>query len=503
MVVRPRLGFLEAVDAGVFHLERTGGRGVGPVELYPLQRQFITDVFDTYIHDSRPYRRAVYSVPKKWGKTTKGALAGAWHLIFDDTERYREVYSLAGDYDQAKISLKQGQRLIKQSPRLAGLVGKQIHLYERETVYIGEDQQEHRWRAMASDSPTAHGMNPSLVLVDEGWQLRDYELLEAVSLGPQRRHPLQLWTTYAGLKAQQVTGNPLYDLYQRGMAKTDPTLYFVWRSGLGAYAELPAGFIRAGYLDEQRELLPQNRFKRMHLNEWGAADASFLTEEEVARACDQALLVESASRVPHVLTCDYGRSHDHTAIVAGRPDSDAGGFRVTNAVALKGTRTNPVPIEAVEAELLDWARRYNVERIHLDPFQMIGSAERIAKILGWPVLDSIVADAKPWRKAVVLQPIGPAYLNRLTMGMLGAFRSGMVRIPGALTELVDQLGAVVAKETYYGVRVDSGAGVGVRGHDDLVIALGMALVDVERRKGPRPTTFGMASSHDIPALLHL
>ena len=70
---------------------------------------------------------------------------------------------------------------------------------------------------MASDSPTAHGLNPSLVGVDEGWQLRDYELLEAVSLGPQRRHPLQLWTTYAGMKAQMVEGNPLYDLYRRGL----------------------------------------------------------------------------------------------------------------------------------------------------------------------------------------------------------------------------------------------------------------------------------------------
>ena len=106
---------------------------------------------------------------------------------------------------------------------------------------------------------------------------------------------------------------------------------------------------------------------------------------------------------------------------------------VTNALAIKGTRTNPVPLDVVETEVLDWVRRYHVERIHIDPFQMIGSAERIAKALKWPVVDSTDAEAKPWRRAVVLQPIGPAYLNRLTMGMLGAFRSGMVCIPSALT----------------------------------------------------------------------
>ena len=499
MASRPRLGFLEAVDAGIFHLERTGGRGVGPVALYPLQRQFIRDVFDHYDDsDSRRYRRALFSVPKKWGKTTMGALTGVWHLLFDDTERYREIYSLAGDYDQSRISLKMGQRIIKQSPQLAPLVGRQLYLYDRETVYVGDDQQEHRWRAMASDSPTAHGLNPSVVLVDEGWQLRDYELLEAVSLGPQRRHPLQLWTTYAGLKAQMVTGNPLHDLYERGQSGSDHALYFVWRSGLGAYQELPAGFIRPGYLDEQRNLLPPNRFTRMHLNEWGAADASFLTEAEIARAVDVGLLVADGSRDPHVLAVDYGRSFDHTALVLARPDSAAGGVRVVNALAIKGSRIAPVPLDVVEATILDWVRRYAVERVHIDPFQMLGSAERLSKILDWPLIDGPTAEARPWRKAIILQPIGPAYLNRLTMGMLGAFRSGMVRIPSALTELTEQLSAVVAKETYYGVRVDSGAGVGVRGHDDLVLALGMCLLDVERRKGARPVTSGFAH---VPHLL--
>lgn len=499
---RPRLGFLEAVDADVFWLERAGGQGIGPARLYPVQRDFLRRVFDTYDGAGmRPYRQAIYSVVKKAGKTTTAGLAGLWHLLFDETEAYREVYSLAGDYDQARISLKMGQRIIRQSPTLGPLVDRQIRLLERETIYLDDRGGEHRWQALASDSPTAHGLNPSLVLVDEGWQLRDYELLEAVSLGPQRRHPLQLWTTYAGLKQQMVQGNPLYDLYRRGLDGADPKLCFLWLSGLAAYDALPPGFVRPGYIEEQRQLLPPNRFRRLHLNEWGAADASFLTDEEIARATDAGLLVVEASQTPHVLTCDYGRSHDHTALVVARPDG--AGTVIANALAIKGSRTQPVPLEVVENTIFEWTQRYAVERIHLDPFQMIGTAERLAKRLGRPILDAPTAEAQPWRKAVVLQPIGPQYLNRLTMGMLGAFRSGMVRIPAALTELLDQLSAVVAKETYYGVRVDSGAGVGVRGHDDLALALGMALLDVERRRGPRPVTFGFANSSDFARQLHL
>lgn len=78
-----------------------------------------------------------------------------------------------------------------------------------------------------------------------------------------------------------------------------------------------------------------------------------------------------------------------------------------------------------------------------------------------------------------------------------------LRIPASLTELITQLGAVVAKETYYGVRVDSGAGAGVRGHDDLVLALGMTLIDVERRKGSRPVMNMIANSNDFAPHLFL
>jgi hypothetical protein len=66
----------------------------------------------------------------------------------------------------------------------------------------------------------------------------------------------------------------VYDLYKRGLAGADAELYFFWLSGAEAYDVLPPGFIRAGYLNEQRKLLPPNRFKRMHMNEWGSADAS-------------------------------------------------------------------------------------------------------------------------------------------------------------------------------------------------------------------------------------
>jgi phage terminase large subunit-like protein len=112
------LGFLEAVDAGMFWLERPGAEGVAAVRLYPIQREFFREVFDTYANGARRFRQAAYCVPKKFGKSASASLAGVWHLLFDETERNREVYSLAGDFDQALITVKGGQRIIRHSPKL-------------------------------------------------------------------------------------------------------------------------------------------------------------------------------------------------------------------------------------------------------------------------------------------------------------------------------------------------------------------------------------------------
>ena len=121
-------------------------------------------------------------------------------------------------------------------------------------------------------------------------------------------------------------------------------------------------------------------------------------------------------------------SHDHTALVVARPRPD-GKTEVVNALAIKGSREQPVPLELVEETVMDWVQRYHVARVHIDPFQMLGTAERLSVRLKRPIIDSLKAETSPWRDAIGLQPIGPQYLNRLTMGLLGAFRSGMIRIP--------------------------------------------------------------------------
>lgn len=475
------------IEGGYVQLPDSATGHVGPVKLYPLQAAFLRALIDGRNEAGlRPYRRGLFCVPKKFGKSTLGAIVGLYMLFFDFFHRDRELYSLAGDFDQAMISLEQAKKIIARSPKLAAFKPK---VYQRELVF--EDEHGvHRWRAMTSDSPTAHGLDPTFVLVDEGWQLHDYALLEAVSLGPQRQSPLALWTSYAGLRSQMVKGQPLFDIYRDGLDGSDAKLLAVYRHGLEAYGELPPGFIRPGYLDEQRTMLPLNRYVRLHLNEWGAEDIVAFTDAEIARATRADLLPTERSEAATIVACDYGRTHDHTAIVIGeRIGADR--IRISHAYTLQGSPENPVPLEIVENLLLEQWARYRVHRFVIDPFQMLGTAERLSKKLGLPLLDTERADAQPWRRAIVLRPIGPAYLNRLTMALLALFRSGTIEIPAALDDLIAQLGSVVTKETFFGVRIDSGAGVGVRAHDDLVISLGMMAIEAMAMQ-PSQAAAGMA-----------
>ena len=270
---------------------------------------------------------------------------------------------------------------------------------------------------------------------------------------------MQLWTTYAGLQAQMVEGNPLFDLYQRGQAvERDPALYVVWRSGLEAYDELPDGFIRSGYLDEQRRLLPANKFQRLHLNEWGAGDTAFASSEEIAEVFGQGVLRVAQDRVhPWVLTIDYGRSVDMTALVVARLREDRT-IQVGELIVLKGSRTAPVPLETVEQEILALSQRFNLVRVAADQWQMHGSVEKLKKL----------------GLRIVPVTIGPSYLNQITTNFLALLRSHRFHC-FTHPEFRRQLESVIVKEQYYGIRIDTAkGGSGVRAHDDMVVAAAMA-----------------------------
>src|SRR5688572_20645670 len=116
--------YLEFIREGYVWVPDPATGKLGPMHLYPLQETFGREVWDVLDPQTRVrrFRRAVFSVQKKFGKTSgPGATSGLYHLLFDPFERDREIYSIAGDYDQALLVLKAAKKMIRFSPTLRSL----------------------------------------------------------------------------------------------------------------------------------------------------------------------------------------------------------------------------------------------------------------------------------------------------------------------------------------------------------------------------------------------
>ena len=338
--MREDLSFVDFVDRFIRVENPVTGR-LDPMVLYPQQRVWAQATFeDRDARGLRRYRRSVFSHVKKSGKTALGPASALYMLLFDPFEKSREVYSIAWDLDQARLVFRAAVSMVKRSPELLRLLEAGILRFSRDALELDWGEATGEFRCLASDTKGSHGKSPSCLIVDETWNQPTYDLLEACSLPPTRRCPLELHFTYAGLTAQQVEGVPLWDLWQAGTQGTDPKLFFLARTGRAVNADVP--WITDEYLRERETALPTNRFKRLHLNEWGSADATFLTEWEIGRALDGSVAYVAADRTHRwVAAIDYGRTFDHTAIAVSRKD-EQGRVITGELIVLKGTQEHPV-----------------------------------------------------------------------------------------------------------------------------------------------------------------
>ena len=79
------------------------------------QEKIIRDIFGTVNSDgTRQYRTAYIEIPRKNGKTELGA-AIALYLLFGDKEPGAEIYSAAGDHEQAPNVYKAAVPMVEQS----------------------------------------------------------------------------------------------------------------------------------------------------------------------------------------------------------------------------------------------------------------------------------------------------------------------------------------------------------------------------------------------------
>ncbi len=292
-----------------FMLEGSNSRIKKPIRFEPWQKEHVLKPVIDKVDGKRRWDTFLIGIAKKNGKSTLAACVATYALLLDDPNP--EVYSAAGDKDQARIIFTSTKRAFERSAGLRPLVKIYRDAIERvdgNGIY----------RVLASDSSGSHGLNPTCVIWDELWNQRSYDLWEALTHSPARENPFHFIVTYAGIQAH--SGNLLWDLYSRGLRGDDPNMYLFWRSGEDAN---PASWITPDYLARQRRRLPEHSYRRLHLNEWITDEATRVFR--ISQECWQGAFEDciTGTDYPGNAYCvgiDLAKVRDFTAVAIIRRD---------------------------------------------------------------------------------------------------------------------------------------------------------------------------------------
>lgn len=318
--------------------ETPGGR----LMLAPWQQDILTQIYGPADEDGRRLIRTVLiMLPRGNRKTSLAAVLAIGHGIGPEAKPNGQIVLAASSRGQARIAFEEVTGIIRMDDRLLAAakirdtVSKVQHIRTRSVI-----------EAIAADGDRAHGLTPSLAVVDElhAWRgERGRRLWDALRTGLAKTPgSLLVVISTAGERAE----GPLWDLY--AYAKRilsgeieDPSFLPVI---FEAPAELPWDEeatwhianpgLAFGYpdLDALRDAARQaaqmpalrHAFEVFHLNRWGDGSAAAWIDitiyDEGAAPVDREALRGRACWIG----VDLSRSYDLTAIVAAFPEDDGG-----------------------------------------------------------------------------------------------------------------------------------------------------------------------------------
>lgn len=131
--------------------------------LDPFQKQFIYSVYDNHV----PTQMGILSIARKNGKTGLIAALVLAHVVGPEAMLNSQVTSGALSKDQAALVFSLAAKMIAMSPTLSQLAriipsGKRIIGLKKNVEY----------KALSSESTTAHGLSPVLAILDETGQVK-------------------------------------------------------------------------------------------------------------------------------------------------------------------------------------------------------------------------------------------------------------------------------------------------------------------------------------------
>jgi phage terminase large subunit-like protein len=359
-----------------------------PMEWEPWQRDWLTELFLVDRHGDRIYREAGLWVPRKNGKSTMAAVI-ALYLLMAAGENAPEVYAAAGSKEQARNVFDQARAFIEASPRLQAFLTPQRNV-------IACKANGGIFRALSSDAPLQHGLNPFGVVIDELWAHKDPELYYALTTGQlARRNPLVVSISTPGWDRDTIAWQ-VYEYGRRLAAKglghmrdvgylfrefaappgaphDDPA---VWRQAN------PSSWIIERDLARECERLPENVFRRLHLAQWTENEEAWITAA-AWDACEGQPQLDPDE--PTWGMVDVGIKRDSAAIVWAQWDGDQ--VQVRQTILAPERQGRGYGVADIRARVAREAQAFTaLKEVNYDPWSFRESAEILAE-RGLPMVE--------------------------------------------------------------------------------------------------------------------
>lgn len=373
-----------------------------PLELMPWQVDFSNKLFALDRQGRRKIQRALLGVARKNGKSGFGA-ALALTLLVCDGEAGGEVIGAAAKRDQARLIMETAKRMVRYS-RINGRPLSDFLEIRRDAIYFPE--LDARYIVVSADGEREHGLNPSVVLIDEWHALGERrDLIDAlITAQGAREDPLLIGFSTAG----PAPKGSLYDEYRyaqqvNGGFINDPQFLGVWYE---ADKDLPIDshealaqanpslgvtvsedWLAKAAADVLSGRAPEYVFRRLHFNQWTSAMERWLSRAKWDECSEEPEFPEM-SEIVIALDAALRRDSFGVAWVRKAPgwqtDPETGLTTPADVAHVRVRAFVPeedgeyIDQEDVRTFVMGLANRYRVKKVLYDPAYMTLFAQQLA-----------------------------------------------------------------------------------------------------------------------------
>jgi phage terminase large subunit-like protein len=371
-----------------------------PLEFVAWQEWLVENLLERRPDGRLRYRRALIGVPRKQGKSLLGSALALYGLFAG--EAGAEVYSAAGDRQQAKIVFNEARDQVVNNPVLAS----KCKVY-RDVIEVPEFNAV--YRVLSADGKLQQGLNPSLVIFDELHIQRNDDLWDALTLGSgARKDPLVVAITTAGYDLESLAGK-LYTYGKRVAANEldDDAFGFFWWEGkpdcdifdrkewVVANPNLTHKLLDEEDMESSAKQTSESAFRRFRLNQWVRSQESWLPAGAWERCVGVTVL---DPELPCYVGIDMALKHDSVAVVVAQQQDD----KIILIPKIWHPDDFGIDIAAVEAYLRELHLYNDVREFAYDPAFFQRSAEALSD-------DGLVMVEYPQSQQRMVPACGNAY----------------------------------------------------------------------------------------------